>query len=348
MSAHLPADLGRRIREALTDPWRVIEILGIAEGAVREGRAPRILCPAHDEATPSCQVGLGKRGTLRVHCFACDLKGDALALIAAARGLSIKRDYAAVLRAGAELAGIPLDGRPAPLRPAPTPRPRPASSYTSGYPPKSDVEAVWRAARGVGADAEVASLLESRGLDPLLVEELDLARAVQPDASLPPWTTYKGRSWARTGHRLILPTYDHEGRMRNLRAWRVCEGDTPKRIVCRRAAGLVLADGIARQVLELGAAPAWWDDGQLRVLIVEGEPDFLTWATRFGACSGLEYAPAIIGVLSGAWTKEIAARIPEGAIVIVRTHHDRAGDAYAEIVRATLTGKATCLRPRAA
>ena len=38
-----------------------------------------------------------------------------------------------------------------------------------------------------------------------------------------------------------------------------------------------------------------------------GEPDFLTWGTN--RSDAREQVPAVFGVESGAWTKEIAARI---------------------------------------
>jgi hypothetical protein len=188
----------------------------------------------------------------------------------------------------------------------------------------------WGDARGVTEDAWARALLESRGLDPVLVEELDLARAVPRDT--------QARTTPR--HCLVLPTFDHEGCMRNLRAWYGRPGERTN-----RAGGLVLADGLARQVFELGAAPAWWDDGPLRIVIVEGEPDFLVWATHFGSSDRLEYAPGIIGIFSGAWTAEIAARIPHGTKVSVRTHHDKSGDESARRIKETLAGRAFCFRP---
>jgi len=101
-------------------------------------------------------------------------------------------------------------------------------------------------------------------------------------------------------------------------------------------AGLVLACPFARRVLEHGARPSWWADDApaFRVVVAEGEPDFLTWATD--ASEANEHAPAVLGVTSGSWTAELAARIPDGAEVVVRTHADKGGAAYASKILETL------------
>ena len=100
---------------------------------------------------------------------------------------------------------------------------------------------------------------------------------------------------------------------------------------------MVLADGLGCQILATGVAPDWWPPVPLRIVISEGEPDWLTWATRFA--DSAEDAPAVLGIWSGAWSPEIAARIPSGARVIVRTHPDEAGDGYCRAIVSTLLGR---------
>lgn len=102
----------RAVREALRDPLALCDALGLLDG-VRgrhwfvDGRDRlRIRCPWHQETTGSCSVSLGADGTIRAKCFACDASGDALALIAVAHELDVRRDFARVLEIGAELAGI--------------------------------------------------------------------------------------------------------------------------------------------------------------------------------------------------------------------------------------------------
>ena len=48
---------------------------------------------------------------------------------------------------------------------------------------------------------------------------------------------------------------------------------------------------------------------------------------------------AMLGMVEGAWSAEIAARIPKDARVIVATHHDKNGDGYAAKIAATLAGR---------
>jgi hypothetical protein len=131
--------------------------------------------------------------------------------------------------------------------------------------------------------------------------------------------------------------------MRGVRAGRILEGDTPKRLPPSgyRAGGLVLADTLARWVLEHGKAPS---GGPLRLLIAEGEPDFLTWASRQSADA--DAVLAVIGLVSGAWTPAIASRIPDGTHVAVRTHHDEAGRKYAAQIHATLAGRCRLARSK--
>jgi len=96
-------------------------------------------------------------------------------------------------------------------------------------------------------------------------------------------------------------------------------------------------------VFKLGKVPAWWNRSvPLRIVIVEGEPDFLTWSNKPSDAD--EYAPAVIGVASGSWTINIANRIPAEATVVVRTHHDEAGDKYAAKIHETLVGRVADLR----
>jgi hypothetical protein len=137
--------------------------------------------------------------------------------------------------------------------------------------------------------------------------------------------------------------YDATGEMSSVRAWCVRPSEGPKRLppAGYRATGLVLACGGAIALLAAGRLPE--GPSPLRVLVVEGEPDFLTWATHFSDAD--TNAPLVFGVVSGAWTEAIASRIPDGTRVIIRTHHDSVGDGYAEVVRRTLHDRCILVRP---
>lgn len=111
------------------------------------------------------------------------------------------------------------------------------------------------------------------------------------------------------------------------------------------AAGLVMACPVARAIwgrtgevppmigMPEGAGVAW--DG--RVLLVEGDMDFLTWAAHPGR-AGAAGRYAVIGYTSGAWTPAHAARLPAGCTVLLRHQGDAAGLAYERTIRATLPG----------
>lgn len=52
-----------------------------------------------------------------------------------------------------------------------------------------------------------------------------------------------------------------------------------------------------------------------------------------------ESVPAVIGVVAGSWTDELAARIPNGARVLIMASFDREGDKCAAAIAATLVKK---------
>lgn len=327
------------IKRALSDPTRVLDALGIlGEGRARQRQASGwiIRCPVHGDRTPSCSVQ-AKDGALVWKCHGCDASGDVLSLVAVVRGLSLRRGFREVLVEAARLASLwhlvdELEGRGAretapprpaatlPERPAPAERPR---TYPDG------AEAFWGQCVPVGEDAGVAEHLRGRAIDPDAVEGRDLARALPAAGDLPAWASYRGsadraRSWREAGYRLVVPMRDAAGAMRAVRGWRVTEGEGPKRLPpsgCK-ASGLVMADGFGIAMLRGERAPA-------RVVITEGEPDFLTWATRVR-----DARTAVIGIVSGSWGEPFAARVPLGARVDIRVDHDEAGDRYfAEIAK---------------
>jgi DNA primase len=310
-------------------------LLGDRAGWTKHAHGVVVRCVWHEDRSPSLDVRLAKDGTIGCVCYACGATGDALSLIAASHGIDPAVSFREVLRVAADLACMPglLDDE-AP-RPIPAPRPRavpPPAERT--YPPEHELASLFDATSPVTDDAEVSGWLAGRGISPDLVAELNLARAIRRDAcALPRFATYKGRSWLETGHRLIVPVYDERINVRSVRCGRVRDDDSPKRLPPSgyRATGLVMADAAARAMLAGERKAA-------KLCVVEGEPDFLTWATR---------APkdtAVIGLTSGAWCPLIAMRVPSGTPVFVRTDHDPAGDKYAEEVSRSLRARCTVFR----
>ncbi len=323
-------DAVRDIKRALSDPMRVCEQLGLLAGKgsfTRQGGGVLIRCPVHADNTPSCSVQV-KGGVLLWKCHACDQAGDALTLIAAVHGLSMAGDdFRQVLIAGAELGGLhslvaDLDRDGLVERPKMIERPAPKAEQERDYPPLYEVEALWSSTGQLGEGERAWAT--ARGIDADLIS--DLARCLPVDGDLPRWASYQGKSWRETGHRVVVPVFDTAGAMRSVRAIRVTDGDSPKRLPPggHKAAGLVMACEFGQGMLRGSYVPT-------RLLVLEGEPDFL---------SSLAYpwpeVYARIGITSGSWTVEFAARIPAGTTVILGTHNDAPGEKYAKAIAETL------------
>lgn len=93
--------------------------LGCASLAVRLGLdvAPRstperarVLCPVHDERTPSCDLTI-RGGRIVWVCRSCQASGDTLTLVAVTQGLSLRSDFGRVVEAACELLGVTRERR---------------------------------------------------------------------------------------------------------------------------------------------------------------------------------------------------------------------------------------------
>lgn len=320
------------IRNALAEPAKIVRALGLAQGSEGQGGGGVLIrCPSHGERHPSCSVTRGPDGTVRVRCFACDFTADAIGLVALVRGLPTRGDgFRETLVEAAELGGLLAlaeelrGGKADPeRRRAERPLPPPPEPEVE-YPPVGEVRALWEAAGPVSDDGYASGAVVARRVDPTLVDELRLARVVAPTADLPRWASYRGRSWAETGHRLVVRAWDARGSCRSVRAWRVTDTDAPKRLppAGHRAAELVLANRAAVAMLAVLRRPR-------RLIVVEGEPDWLVASVAWRD-------DAVIGIGSGSWSQAFAARVPEGLDVLVMTHQDPAGERYAAAVAKTL------------
>jgi hypothetical protein len=317
-------ELTRQVRIALADPRKLAKVLGLDAVHERQARGIIVRCPAHkDLGRPNLSITTGRDGTARCKCHACGFTGDALTLVATVHGLTLKSDFRKVLILGAELSGNQAltceleDGAPRPDR---IPLPEPRQQAEPEYP--KNAEDLWGQCLPIDSDSEACMVLKKRGIDPERVTKLNLARVLPKCGELPDWAHFGRRSWRETGHRIIVRTWEPGGIMRSVRAWRVTDNDTPKRLPpagCR-SAGLVLADRLGWRVLS--GEPA----GVRALFIVEGEPDWL--AASLAAPGGF----AVIGIGSGWWSAAAAEAARSVRRVIVATHPDMAGDRYAALV----------------
>jgi len=251
---------------------------------------------------------------------------------AAASGLPARESLSHVRRglaAGMRTPRVIPDGSRSRVPPPPVELP-PAE-----FPPGA--EALWDRAGPVGGDEAAVAWLLGRSLDPVAVEDCDLLRVIPPNLRLPKWAFRRGVSWVASGHRILARVWDAAGRLASVRArsLRTGRGDDAKELAPTGygTAGLVLADALGVQLLA-GCAPDWWT--ARRVIVCEGVPDWVTWASR--QRDSQEEGPAVFGIAAGSWTWSTAARIPDGAEVVIRVHHDEAGDRYAACIR-DLVGK---------
>lgn len=215
-------------------------------------------------------------------------------------------------------------------------------------PPLAEVADLWNASHPVNTDSETSGWFARRFADRSVVfldgaETWDLVRIIPCDLRLPRWAWSHGGSWVQTGHRLLFRLWDHDGEALSVRARCLDPNSSPKSLAPAgfSVKGLVLADPLAVQLLA-GNVPEWWD--QHDVVIAEGEPDWLVWAAAQGETD--PQGPAVLGVEAGSWSQRIADRIPDGARIVLRLHHDPPGQAYARQIAGSLGGRCQIYRSK--
>ncbi|MBN2800789.1 MAG: DUF3987 domain-containing protein [Deltaproteobacteria bacterium] len=265
-----------------------------------------------------------KHHRLRWFCHRCEKGGGSKELVAAA-------NY------GKEWAELDPEEMDAVFRVALLPRSGPPAALSVSAPPVTAPETIadlFKRSNPATSSKVVAAWLRLRGLDPERIGREDLLRALPTTGTLPTWAT----SWV-AHHRALIPLYDTEGVLSGVRA-RDVRATPPKgrKDLAPRGAkvgGLVMANPTALSLLRGEAL----DADPLVVVVVEGGPDFLTWASL---------APdlPVFGVFSGAWTSRLADKVPDGATVVLRNHLDKAGEKFATAIRQTLEGRCALLRLR--
>jgi len=201
------------------------------------------------------------------------------------------------------------------------------------YPDSQDLETFWKSCSKVSELAACKQWLDSRWIDPEIVELYNYGTAITESTAKFPWATFKRQHWCNTGYRALFPLYNSQGKLTSVRA-RWVSYQKPFTKVINPAGyevqGTILAD---RQALGLLRDKPLKDfDGY--IVIAEGDPDYLTWATR-----NKENTFATFGVFNGSWNSQFASKIPEHSNVVVATHYDDEGEKYFRRIYETLKDK---------
>lgn len=316
--------------------WRIAEAFGMQ----RAGSTHLGPCPACGETTRSKSDR--RKGPLYVvagarwRCGRCDAGGDVVALVAYAlfRDRPPKGDVR-WQQVRAEAAGRGwCDGVGATSTTWVAPR-RDVDEELA-RPPLEQVLDVWSACRPVDQDREVGRWIASRlpavPNAAAVVVERELVRALPVGVRLPPWATYRQRTWDETGHRAIFAMVDAAGDVVSLRARCIDDaGSAPKALppVGYSVKGTAIAN---RAAVELLRDPIAARASASHVVIAEGEPQWLAWACRWP----LATRSPVFGIVSGSWCDAMAVAVPSGAQVIACTDHDEAGDRYHAAIVASL------------
>lgn len=359
----LPDD-ARTVREALRDPLQLARALGFCEGRAGWGKGAtwrtiaggvQVLCPAHQERSPSCSITRGDDGTVRVRCFGCDLAGDALHLVAAVHGLDVRAHFRHVLGAAADIAGVRLDdasrraATPPPRR-VPPPAPPPPVDAVSPDAFAELARVLFEACSLDAPDAgDVRAYLDGRGiLGGALADgwgALPSSLRAQGDVRARIVASVGVEVWERSGlahpcdgdrfaygstHRVCIPWRDVDGRITWLQ---------------RRAPGTV--DGpryVAPRGVEpsapYGAAQLAALDSDAPVAVVEGAVDALALRAAL-AVDGRAVAVLAVPGVAG-WRRGWSALV-HGRAVAVASDDDAAGDRFAAQLGAELAGVATAV-----
>lgn len=302
----------------------VARVLARLPRARRNGRRWMAPCPAHEDRSPSLQVAPADDRVL-LKCFA----GCSAEAVVAALGLAVadlfddagEREAWRPSSTAMQKTGLLM---PAPREPELMRRPVGAAD-------------LWARCSRVWGSPAACAWLRSRGSDPAAVEDGDLARVLPATGALPPWATFGRRTWRDTGHLLAVPMFDHLGELVTLHARHIGAdpGELPKSLTPAGSSnrGAVMADALGRLLLA-GEAREW---PRLLVAVAEGVPDWLALCSHYSDAD--EDATAVLGIVAGSWTSDLAARIPAGAVVTLATDADPAGEKYAQRIAETLHGR---------
>lgn len=311
-------------------------------GMVQRGKgyAPCPMCGAGQRGSSD------KRGPVRIRgkywrCFRSECEGNGsvvdmvgAALLNALPEFSVRSHSEPVRRwfasrgycsAGREGAEVVPEVEVVKLVMPPLPPPKKVSA-----PAQEEVEAFYNNLPPLSSSPECCAYLADRRIDPIFAEDRLLAKVVV-SSRLPEWLNHIPFSVQLPA--IVVPMYNAEGKVGSLTFRSVTPGAENKSISSKGGRmGVVFSDGLGLQILQ----NKWnWLNSEPAVLVLEGEIDFLTWGTRYGDSVGLEL-PILFGVVSGSWSKDIAQKIPDDSLVMVRTHHDKGGEQMFQHIKKTI------------
>ena len=221
-------------------------------------------------------------------CHRCDARGDGLTAVRARVG-----DWPAVWGWYADRGWCtpPADHRP---RPVPPPRPAPPPPPPKPPVPVEEVRALLRRCVDVPADVPDRRLVSP------------LARWLPEGVSLPRWAASRDGTWQESGHRVLIPLWDARGLLAGVRARaadRAAAHPKARPPVGHAIGPVCMASPTALRWLRGGPSP----EG---VVIVEGEPAWIAWATAHPAL-------AVLGIVSGSWSPEWSERVGDLPALVV-------------------------------
>ena len=320
----------------------------------------------HLPACPSCnqsKYGCGKvfRGEQfdrwKCHRPSCDAGGDAVSLVAwtlCGTGEPSPDQWIQV-REWFEGRGYLTRNTPrsrfervsAPSRVKPQTK-QPKSVEPQRWPDTESLRDLWRQAGPVSEQPEGAAWLAEHCIPGNPVDLCSLARMLPKNARVPRWARCAGHSWPEAW-RLLIPIYSLEGRCVSMAARCVLPDGKFKGVKECSPAGFTRTGGVYADPMAVALLQGKTEHEGCRwngeVVIAEGGKDYLTWAARAGRVTDSGETFAVMAIWQGAWSADIAARIPDGATVNIRTHPDDDGDKYAEAIAETLHKRCKLIRP---
>ncbi len=288
-------------------------------GCRRQGRNWQCPAPSHEDRSPSLSVNEGDDGRALINCFG----GCQPEEVCAALGLELRDLYP--------------NARP--CSPLPPPKAKASASPVGSRKPRKkpptfsaeEARGVWEQARArsrddrfLDDDAEVYRYLSGRHLADGW--DMGLFGILGPGMTLP------GRiqDWLRTGHRIVVPLFDHKGAIVSLQARTIHPNCEPKVLTPTggRIKGTLFASEMGQQLL----AGLW--QGPTVCILGEGLTDFLAMAPR-APVPVLNVPGATVAASSvGPWVREMR--------VILTLHDDTAGDTAADQVEQAALDAGAC------